>query len=472
MRKRITALLLVMLLCAGLFALPAYAADAEDFTLSYDLGGQTVTIAGGGLDAGAMLSLRGFVISGDNDELDYLDQLTADENGDISCTYTSGGFTFGDKIKVILAGTGVEIAKEITVTAEELETVRKEESETDYLTFVGTWGMRAQIGKFSGHIAKQSSTVGDSMSFTFNGDYFRIISYKSYSQGRFDVYLDGVKVTDEPVDLYDPGTDTLFQYTAFEKLVPSGDHSVTIVVVDKSAASIGRGVYIDAIDVSGEFTLPGSGGGTLVDDEILLTSGQQVRIPVLLNDDIPADTDITEFTQPANGSVVFEDGIFLFTPETMDTRDTSFTYSYGGDTATVTLKYAAGGIRYEDTLKAVQDGLSGDDWATFPFARYSGGSALRSGKAGDEITVDFYGTGIDIIGYKSWSRGIVEITVDGITTTVDTFDMTYDKTYGNSIYSKGSLTPGSHTLTIRVTGDRYFLASGNAIDIDAFVVTK
>ena len=41
-----------------------------DFTLSYDLSAQTVTIAGGGLEAGAMLSLRGFVIYGDNDELD------------------------------------------------------------------------------------------------------------------------------------------------------------------------------------------------------------------------------------------------------------------------------------------------------------------------------------------------------------------------------------------------------------------
>ncbi|HCC35542.1 MAG TPA: hypothetical protein DEQ02_07905, partial [Ruminococcaceae bacterium] len=105
--------------------------------------------------------------------------------------------------------------------------------------------------------------------------------------------------------------------------------------------------------------------------------------------------------------------------------------------------------------------------------RYSGGSALRSGKADDTITVKFYGTGINIIGYKSWSRGIVDITVDGTTTTVDTFDMTYDKTYGESIYSVSGLAQGTeHTLTIRVTGDGFFLASGNAIDIDAFVVTK
>ncbi|HCC35028.1 MAG TPA: hypothetical protein DEQ02_05115, partial [Ruminococcaceae bacterium] len=152
-------------------------------------------------------------------------------------------------------------------------------------------------------------------------------------------------------------------------------------------------------------------------------------------------------------------------------------YSYGGETATVALKYA-GSIRYEDTLKAVRDGLGNESnvphgWGDYSLVRYSGGSAIRSGQAGDTITVKFYGAGIEIIGYKSWSRGIVDITVDGVKTTVDTFDMTYDKTYGQAIYAVSGLNPGTeHTLTIKVTGDRFFLASGSAIDIDAFVVTK
>ncbi len=51
--------------------------------------------------------------------------------------------------------------------------------------------------------------------------------------------------------------------------------------------------------------------------------------------------------------------------------------------------------------------------------------------------------------------------------------MTYDKTYGQPIYAVSGLNPDNeHTLTIKVTGDRFFLASSNVIDIDAFVVSK
>ncbi|HCC34365.1 MAG TPA: hypothetical protein DEQ02_01525, partial [Ruminococcaceae bacterium] len=70
------------------------------------------------------------------------------------------------------------------------EVVFVEESD-EHLTFSGGWSQRAQIGKFSGHIAMQASKLGESMSFKFKGSYFEILSYKSYSQGMFDIYVDG-----------------------------------------------------------------------------------------------------------------------------------------------------------------------------------------------------------------------------------------------------------------------------------------
>ncbi|HCC34367.1 MAG TPA: hypothetical protein DEQ02_01535, partial [Ruminococcaceae bacterium] len=101
---------------------------------------------------------------------------------------------------------------------------------------------------------------------------------------------------------------------------------------------------------------------------------------------------------------------------------------------------------------------------------------LRSSVKDDTITVEFYGTGIDIIGYKSWSRGQAEVTLDesgaAVVTLVETFDASYDMHYQYPVYSVSGLTPGNHTLKIRVTGERDFLASGNAIDVDAFVVHK
>ena len=290
----------------------------------------------------------------------------------------------------------------------------------------------------------------------------------------FDIYVDGEKMNEEPYDLYQLGSDAAFKQVVAETELPYGEHTVTLVIVGRNPSSIGNNVYVDAVGIIGEFI---ESTDKLVDDEALVITDQPMSINVMTNDDIPADTAITEFTQPESGSVKFENGMFVFTPEKMDLSDDEFTYSYGGETATVALKYA-GSIRYEDTLKAVRDGLGNESnvphgWGDYSLVRYSGGSAIRSGQAGDTITVKFYGAGIEIIGYKSWSRGIVDITVDGVKTAVDTFDMTYDKTYGQPIYAVSGLNPDNeHTLTIKVTGDRFFLASGGAIDIDAFVVTK
>ena len=367
---------------------------------------------------------------------------------------------------------GVTAVKDAIVEVEEAiaalipKTTVQENSE--YLNFAGNWGRRAQIGKFSEHIAMQTSKVGDSVTFKFNGSYFEIMSYKSYSQGTMDIYVDGVKTGSE--DLYQLGSDGAFQAVVGETEVAPGEHTVTIVASGRNESSIGNNVYIDTVSVVGEF-LPLGGGESLSDDIAIVQQVDTATVIDALANDVTAQTDpIPEITgQPSSGEVTFEDGVFLFTPTKIGIEDDSFTYKIGEATATVTLNYA-NSIRYEEDFPAV---VKTGSWQRFEFARYSGGSALRSGVNDDTITVKFYGSGIDIIGYKSWSRGIVDITVDGTTTTVDTFDMTYDQTYNQSIYTVTGLTQGAeHTLTIRVTGDRFVLASGNAIDIDAFVVHK
>ncbi|HCC35393.1 MAG TPA: hypothetical protein DEQ02_07085 [Ruminococcaceae bacterium] len=352
--------------------------------------------------------------------------------------------------------------KEMTAVTATLKVLTRVEESDKNLTFSSGWGLRAQIGKFSGHLAKQASKVGESMSFTFEGDSFAVIGYRSYSQGMFDIYVDGVK-SGETVDLYQPVVDSSFQQTVASRDVPYGVHTVTLVVTGRNERSIGSNVYVDAIDLGGKFVQ----SSQLVDDQVIVQSGDPIEIDVLANDLVTGDVSID--TPPASGDVQVVNNKITFTPTEMSVKDDSFTYKVGNATATVKLVYADT-IRYEETFQTV---VKNGSWQTFGLDAFSGKSALRSSVKDDTITVKFYGTGIDIIGYKSWSRGIVDITVGGVTTPVDTFDMTYDQTYGESIYSVSGLAQGvEHTLTIRVTGDRFFLASGNAIDIDAFVVHK
>ncbi|HCC34278.1 MAG TPA: hypothetical protein DEQ02_01055, partial [Ruminococcaceae bacterium] len=204
------------------------------------------------------------------------------------------------------------------------------EESDEHLTFSAGWGKRAQIGRFSGHIAMQASKLGESMSFKFKGSYFEILSYKSYSQGMFDIYVDGEKMNEEPYDLYQLGSDAAFKQVVAETELPYGEHTVTLVIVGRNPSSIGNNVYVDAVGIIGEFI---ESTDKLVDDEALVITDQPMSINVMTNDDIPADTAITEFTQPESGSVKFENGMFVFTPEKMDLSDDEFTYSYGGETA-------------------------------------------------------------------------------------------------------------------------------------------
>ncbi|HCC35091.1 MAG TPA: hypothetical protein DEQ02_05450 [Ruminococcaceae bacterium] len=341
-----------------------------------------------------------------------------------------------------------------------------EENQKDYLIFSSGWGNRAQIGRFSGHIAKQASKVGETLTFTFIGSYFELLSYKSYSQGMFDIYVDGVKTNEEPYDLYQLGVDGAFQYAVGGTAVPYGEHTVMVVITGRNPSSIGNNVYIDAVGIAGELVKPVN----LTDDQAIVLNDAPVEIDVLANDgEVSGTLELVQEDLPQSGVAEIVNGKIVFTPTKMSVKDETFSYKVGDATATVTLIYADT-IRYEETFTAVN---KIGTWQSFNFAAYSGGSALRSSVEDDTITVEFYGSGIDLIGYKSWSRGIVDITIDGTTTTVDTFDMTYDKTYGQTIYSVSGLDREElHTLEIRVTGDRYFLASGNAIDIDAFVVHK
>ncbi len=113
-------------------------------------------------------------------------------------------------------------------------------------------------------------------------------------------------------------------------------------------------------------------------------------------------------------------------------------------------------------------------WGNYKLAAYSGGSAKRSSQAGDTVTVTFYGSAIEVIGYMSKSRGQFKVTLDGeiVETEATSYHDSYDVRYQWPVFSAEGLDETQHTLIIEVLGKRAPKALGTAIDIDAFVVTK
>ena len=490
MRTKILTALLILALSVGIFALPAAAADETNFTLNYDLAAQTVTVEGNGLTAGAFLSLQGFV----NDAEDYLDQLTVAEDGTVSCTYPSNGFANGDTLKVIIGGADLSEPVVLTVVVQVVtEEIQRVQEDDEHLIFSGGWTERVQIGKFDKHIAKQANKKNETMSFTFEGDYFRLISYQSYSQCRFDLYVDGEKIenpdaiTDpedpgydpgKSFDLYEKGADASFKVPVAEMYLSHGVHTVTVIIVGKHPKSVGYNMYLDAVEIGGEFVE--NEADALVDDEVLIGSSKAVSFDVLSNDNVPEGTQLADivFEQPEKGTVELKNGLLVYTPDTLDLSGDSFTYTVGDETATVNLVYT-GSIRYEETF--VSDGLVFDNnaekamkWGNYKLAAYSGGSAKRSSQAGDTVTVTFYGSAIEVIGYMSKSRGQFKVTLDGeiVETEATSYHDSYDVRYQWPVFSAEGLDETQHTLIIEVLGKRAPKALGTAIDIDAFVVTK
>ncbi len=79
--------------------------------------------------------------------------------------------------------------------------------------------------RLSGHNAMNSKTKG-SVSFDFEGDYLSVISYKSGTQGKMYVSIDGGAETE--VDLYSSLEDPQYNVSVFETYLTYETHSVTI----------------------------------------------------------------------------------------------------------------------------------------------------------------------------------------------------------------------------------------------------
>ncbi|MBW6469354.1 MAG: hypothetical protein K0B85_09390 [Coriobacteriia bacterium] len=124
-------------------------------------------------------------------------------------------------------------------------------------------------------------------------------------------------------------------------------------------------------------------------------------------------------------------------------------------------------------------------WQTSSLAGHSGGAVLFSNDGTPPVgkaTLTFTGTGIDYVAAKWYNRGIAAVSLDGgPEEMVDLFYQppgsppyaTSTVQFQQLVYSKRGLSPGSHTLTVRYTGDHNPLASNVSnylITIDYFEV--
>jgi hypothetical protein len=161
--------------------------------------------------------------------------------------------------------------------------------------------------------------------------------------------------------------------------------------------------------------------------------------------------------------------------------------------ATATVRYLVPGNTYQYRIQAVDRAgntsvvTDGPTFAfnafqeTAPSIAYSTGWEQRShafamnggvkasSAAGKTATLTFTGTDIAWISTRGADRGIVEVRIDGVLKgTVDLYNATLQGR--RIVFAATGLTPGQHTIEVRVLGTKNAASSGFRVDVDAFGV--
>jgi hypothetical protein len=100
---------------------------------------------------------------------------------------------------------------------------------------------------------------------------------------------------------------------------------------------------------------------------------------------------------------------------------------------------------------------------------HSGGSAVLAVNAGAAVSLNFNGTSIAWIAYRDEWSGLASVILDGqLTATIDTYLSPAQAQ--TAAYSVDGLSPGNHSLTIKVNGTHNQLSGGAWVWLDAFDV--
>lgn len=123
-------------------------------------------------------------------------------------------------------------------------------------------------------------------------------------------------------------------------------------------------------------------------------------------------------------------------------------------------------VRIEDSAV----GVTFDRWVPSASTLYSGGTYTYGYWTNTEMNVRFTGTNISWIGPKQPGYGMADVYIDGsFVTTVDCYAPS--GTLSTTIWQSSTLAAGSHTLTIKLVGEKNAASSGYVVVVDNFSVT-
>jgi hypothetical protein len=379
--------------------------------------------------------------------------------------------------------------------------VRSDDTEPA-VTYAGTWQQDANAEKgWNGGTAALSETAGSSATFNFAGTAVNWVGFRGPATGIARIYVDGV--LEQEFDTYSPVEVTGVVFALTNLAV--GSHTLRIEATGTRAAkSAGSAIYVDGFDVrsrfedldrSVTFTTSDAGASWALDNADKAWSGASANVGTgtaarSLTAGARAEfafhgTGVTWIGMrgPASGMAdVSLDGalvsrVDLYSPtEQVQTVVLSLTNLSDGPH---TLRIDVAGVKnsassstvvivdaFDVTLALPQPPTtrvqensaavvySGSWTPGSRFSYWSGEFARYTETTGAQATFTFSGTSIRWLGERRRNGGIARVSLDGVfVAEVDTYWWLQDE-FQAALFSRTGLTPGTHTLTIEVTGQK------------------
>jgi Bacterial Ig domain len=377
--------------------------------------------------------------------------------------------------------------------------------ETDRATsYTSGWAHYVGDRPFSGGTAAFSPKTDGRATFEFVGTSVRWIGFRGPQTGIALVFLDGIAVAQ--IDTYSPTEEVKAVIYSAEGL-QSGSHTLLIEVTGlKNPASSDFVVVVDSFDVGPALPPPMFTSGKRVEEtgpSVGYTSGwtQGNRMTAWSGGTAAVSTTPGAratfaftgtsvkwigFRGPAAGIArVFLDGALVATVDLYEPfalQAVAFSTSNLAHTSH-TMVVESTGLRNSASTGALVAVDAFDTRARFEEDRpaiayqqyweltvsraWSDRTAVFTWVAGAQAAFTFNGSSVRWIGFRGPIAGIARVYLDGnLVGTVDAYAA--DEEAQTVLYEASGLAPGSHTLTIVVTGEMNPLSTNPFIGVDAF----
>ncbi|HEY3414852.1 MAG TPA: Ig-like domain-containing protein [Armatimonadota bacterium] len=111
-----------------------------------------------------------------------------------------------------------------------------------------------------------------------------------------------------------------------------------------------------------------------------------------------------------------------------------------------------------------------EGWGRWTTASASGGSMKLSRKVSSTLTYTFAGTSVALVGYRGTQGGYASVYLDGVLQTGSLSFYASSSKYKATLWSKGGLAAGLHTLRVVPKGTKPAASKGTWVYVDAFIV--